>query len=215
MKGHCSLVGVAFTVLMTAATAAAHPGTPYRTAAWAKSRIFEPGKGEFADRSARCIGVGPSRNRAFRHFRCLVIQNDGSRFSEVLHTRRGSDPDHDWDFSDVRYLGGGGPGYRIRVIGRQSARGDFATASASGSINAPVKIEVQIIASPDQLVEVEWTMVCARGTGAGSRSGRFRDYSRMSRSIPFPTRNPDDCTVSAVASLSRTGAVTVKIYGFR
>jgi hypothetical protein len=56
------------------------------------------------------------------------------------------------------------------------------------------------------------TMVCSKGFGAGSKSGRFAGRTPITRRMAMPMRSPDDCNVSGSGQLSRSGRVTVLLF---
>ena len=98
----------------------------------------------------------------------------------------------------------------LRVFGRESASGDYAIAIATGGVKRPKQLFVRVLASPRQRVDGNWTMVCSKGLGAGSKTGRFRGRSPLTRAMRFPMRRPDDCSVSAAGALtSGSGRITV------
>jgi hypothetical protein len=74
----------------------------------------------------------------------------------------------------------------LRVIGRKSASGDFAVALASGRANKPTALYLRVLARPNQGVDANWTLVCSRGLGAGSKSGRFSARPPMTRRLRMP-----------------------------
>jgi hypothetical protein len=206
-----ALLILVLTALGVVAAANGHPGTPFRTVAEARAVAFNPGSGEFDDRSASCAGFGASQAGRFRHFRCITVRNDGLRFSLVLHTLA-----HGWDFGEVHCLSGPAKCSVERTVAQGVASGDFATAATEGDMDRPFMFEVRAFASPDQIISVHWNLVCSRGVGTYSRSGGFRDYSGMGRQVPrspFYDR-PDHCAVAAVASIRR-GSLTLKIVGIR
>jgi hypothetical protein len=100
----------------------------------------------------------------------------------------------------------------FKQIGSKTASGDFAIALASGTAQNPRGVYVAVFAKPRQRVEVDWTMVCSRGTGAGSKSGHYTTTRSTKRKLRMPMANPDSCTASAGGSLSRGGKITVKLY---
>jgi hypothetical protein len=97
----------------------------------------------------------------------------------------------------------------LRVIGRKSASGDFAIALAGGRAKKPTALYMRVLARPNQRVDANWTMVCGKGFGAGSKSGRFAYRTPVTRRLRMPMTRPDDCTVSGSAQLKRSGRVTV------
>jgi len=96
-----------------------------------------------------------------------------------------------------------------RVIGRASASGDYAIALADGQATKPRAILIRVLARPNQSVSGNWTMVCSKGFGAGSKSGRFAARTPLTRRLRMPMSRPDDCSVSGSAQLKRSGRITV------
>ena len=94
-----------------------------------------------------------------------------------------------------------------RTIGTCSAQGDYATCVASGTTNYPRTrtLTVTVTSTPRQTVSVYWDMVCSQGLGAGSRSGSFTARTPVTRTIPHPYRQPNQCIVSADAQLQAGG----------
>jgi len=101
----------------------------------------------------------------------------------------------------------------VRFLGGCRAQGDFATCIASGSVNHPHSIHVHVIARPGQRVSGSWSMICAKGLGAGSKSGNFSGWAGLKhnlyRNLPMPYLHPDSCTVAADAQLSHGGKLHV------
>jgi hypothetical protein len=97
----------------------------------------------------------------------------------------------------------------LRVIGRKSASGDFAIALASGRASKPTAVYMRVLARPNQGVDANWTLVCSKGTGAGSKSGRFSARTPATRRLRMPMARPDSCIVSGGGQLRRSGRVTV------
>jgi hypothetical protein len=97
----------------------------------------------------------------------------------------------------------------LRVIGGKSASGDFAIAFASGRAVKPTALYMRVLGRPNQGVNANWTMVCSKGTGAGSKSGRFSVTTPVTRRLRMPMTRPSDCVVSGGAQLRRSGRVTV------
>ena len=101
------------------------------------------------------------------------------------------------------------PGASAYVIDAQSASGDYAIAIASGSANNPSRMKVRIKTSPSQHATGNYTIVCSKGMGAGSKDGSYSGYGSFTRRLRFPMRNPDSCTASALGSLDASGRVKV------
>jgi hypothetical protein len=100
-----------------------------------------------------------------------------------------------------------------KTIDKSSSSGDYAIASASGTVKHPKTIKVKVTAKPNQKVTVSWTMVCSRGLNAGSKSGQYKARTPTTRALKKPMSNADDCIVSANAQLDSGGHVTIAILG--
>lgn len=100
-------------------------------------------------------------------------------------------------------------GVKERVVGTASAAGDYASAIASGSADNPSKLRVRVTSVPRQSVNVNWTVVCTKGFGAGSKSGQFTARTPTTRAMRMPMSRPDNCTVSAGGFLERSGSLRV------
>jgi len=104
------------------------------------------------------------------------------------------------------------PAKQVR-IDSGSASGDFAIASADGTIDDPSEVRMRVRATPPQEVQATWTMTCAQGTGAGSSDDQFNATTPVSRRLKLPSKDPNDCTVAANAQLAEGGKVTVTLTG--
>src|SRR4051794_39586430 len=108
-----------------------------------------------------------------------------------------------------------------KVIGSKSSSGDFAVVVASGHARHPHAMYVRVSTKPSQHATGSWTVVCSKGTGAGSKSGDFAGSGSFRRKVRFPNgaesllgqgmRHPSDCTVSAAAQLDDSGKVRVTL----
>lgn len=87
--------------------------------------------------------------------------------------------------------------------GTCTALGQYATCVASGNASDPRGIAVYVDSGVHQWVRVYWTVVCTKGTGAGSRSGHFNVKTPGTTYISHPYRYPDSCTVAADAQISK------------
>ncbi len=94
-------------------------------------------------------------------------------------------------------------------IGSCRSSGDFAICTASGSVNNPLYIRVHVDASPNQHISGDWSMVCSKGTGAGSTSGTVSGTTPRVKRLRMPFSNPDSCDVAADAQLSGNGSIYV------
>jgi hypothetical protein len=209
------LVGVVLTAV-TAKGANAHPGAPLASPQQAKQAVFSPGKGEFDDRFATCRGMGAASARRFKHFRCIIVRNDGLRSSIIMHTTPGGG----WDFGFVDALASPGVALnRSLTVAKKSVSGAFGTVVVSGSLSPPASVlspfEVRVIVAPDQPVDVRWTVVCAGDGRAATKSGKARVLSLMAAQVKVPFLGADTCSVSALASIRKSGKLTVTLRGLK
>ena len=93
------------------------------------------------------------------------------------------------------------------VLSHCTASGDFATCVTGATTGGnPTNIHVHVFTrTPGQHVFVAWDMVCAKGSGAGTRSGSFNGITTVNRRLPQPYLYPNYCIVSADAQLSNPG----------
>jgi len=68
---------------------------------------------------------------------------------------------------------------------------------------------MRVLARPNQRVDANWVVICSKGFGAGSKSGKFAYRTPITQRLRMPMVRPDDCTVSGGAQLQRSGRVTV------
>ncbi len=104
------------------------------------------------------------------------------------------------------------PAVTYKRIASKTASGDFAVVIASATAKRPKGIYVAVTAVPRQPVSVNWSVVCSRGTGAGSKSGDYTTSSSAKRKLRLPMLKPDSCSVSAGGQLERGGKITVRLY---
>jgi hypothetical protein len=97
----------------------------------------------------------------------------------------------------------------IRKIGQCRSRGDFASCVAGGSVNDPARLWVKVIARPSQRVDGSWSVVCSRGTGAGSRIGDYAGVTPLKKRVRMNFADPDHCSLSSAAQLSDGGFIRV------
>ena len=88
--------------------------------------------------------------------------------------------------------------------------GDFAVCVASGNATGGIKnIYAHVSASPNQSVDVSWSMVCVKGSGAASKSGSFTATTPIRRYLKMPFFRPRSCSVATSAQLSGSGSLHV------
>jgi hypothetical protein len=98
------------------------------------------------------------------------------------------------------------------TIGSCSSQGDFALCAASGTANKPLTITVTVTSSPDQTVDVDWSMGCSQGTSVAGSSGSFNATTPVTRTLSHPFHQPDSCDVTAGAGLlNGSGSIHVSI----
>lgn len=198
VRAVCAFLALLGTMIALVTVASAHPGAPYRSVGDAQRWLRPETSG-----AVRCRGLGARRGSLYKHFTCAYLAG-GDRWTEMLHTTLGSPG---WTFSMLRLLGDSPP---VRMA-RRSISGDYATLVVSGSVRKPAFVEALVFVSPDQRVDVNWTMVCSKAFGAASKSGSFATYDAMDASLKMPFKRPDECTVSAAASLLGSGRLTLQL----
>ncbi len=87
------------------------------------------------------------------------------------------------------------------TIGSCSSQGEFAICAASGTANNPLTITVTVTSSPDQTVDVNWSMGCSLGNSVAGSSGSFDATTPVTRTVSHPFHQPDSCDVTAGAGL--------------
>jgi len=75
--------------------------------------------------------------------------------------------------------------------------------------SAAVNIYAHVSASPNQSVDVSWSMVCVKGSGAASKSGSFTATTPIRRYLKMPFFRPRSCSVATSAQLSGSGSLHV------
>jgi hypothetical protein len=101
--------------------------------------------------------------------------------------------------------------FASRVIATKSGQGDHAVAIAGGTAKKPKALYVKITTTPAQHATGNWTLVCSRGTSAGSKSGDFSGRGTFQRTVKLPIKHPNTCTVSAAGSLDGSGRIRVTL----
>lgn len=99
----------------------------------------------------------------------------------------------------------------IQVVDRARARGGYATATATGSVDEPRRLWVKVNARPNQRVVVIWSVECSRGGSVGSRDGDFIATTPVKRLVRMNYRRPDSCTFAATVVLNDSGRLTVTL----
>lgn len=98
------------------------------------------------------------------------------------------------------------------TIGSCSSSGEFAICAASGTANKPLTITVTVTASPNQEVDVNWSMGCSLGDSVAGSSGEFDATTPVTRTISHPFHQPDSCDVTAGGGLlNGSGSIHVSI----
>jgi hypothetical protein len=100
-------------------------------------------------------------------------------------------------------------------IGVESARGDYAIATASGTAHKPRTIHVQVRTRPGQEFDANWSVTCSRGFGAGSKDGSFTGFGTRAKRIRLPMRRADTCYVAATGQLEDSGRIVISLHSRR
>jgi hypothetical protein len=88
------------------------------------------------------------------------------------------------------------------VVARGMAKGSLAHVSLGASANDAARIELKITGSPNQRISADWSIYCndSNFDDSGSRSGDFEATTPVTRRIPIPVSDPDECEVSSYVS---------------
>jgi hypothetical protein len=100
------------------------------------------------------------------------------------------------------------------TIGRGSGVGEFAGASAFGVAMNPVRITIEVTATPAQRVLVTYSNTCqgARG-GSTSANGQFHATTPvLHHALLFG--HPEQCFIMAQADLVGSGVVHLRLIGY-
>ena len=111
---------------------------------------------------------------------------------------------------------GSGDKAPAKVVARKSASGRHASATATFKFRILSDLSVHVAARPAQRVEGGWVISCGAGLFVTSR-----DSADFARGTPFDVAIPVDltprpheqCELVAVATLARSGRVTVELRG--
>jgi hypothetical protein len=95
---------------------------------------------------------------------------------------------------------------RLYTDGSCVARGQYATCDAAGTANKPTEMYANAWVNHSQRLTVYYDVSCAKGTGAGGKSGSFSIYVRAgyraTHSVPHPYYHPAFCVVSIGAQIN-------------
>jgi hypothetical protein len=110
----------------------------------------------------------------------------------------------------------GSSGHKAKVVAHKSASGRHASATASFKFRILSDLSVHVAARPAQRVTGGWVISCGAGLFVTSRDSA--DFARrtpfdMDISIDLAPRPHEQCELVAVATLARSGRVTVELRG--
>lgn len=98
------------------------------------------------------------------------------------------------------------------TIGSCNSSGEFAICAASGTANNPLTITVTVTASPNQVVDANWSMGCSSGNSVAGSSGSFTATTPVTRTISHPFHQPNSCDVTVGSGLlNGSGSIHVSI----
>jgi hypothetical protein len=111
---------------------------------------------------------------------------------------------------------GSGGKAAAKVVARKSASGSHASATASFKFRILSDLSVHVAARPAQRVEGGWVISCGAGLFVTSRDSA--DFARrtpfdMDISTDVTPRPGEACELVGVATLARSGRVTVELRG--
>jgi hypothetical protein len=98
---------------------------------------------------------------------------------------------------------------RPKVVARETASGRHASATASADALLYKHFSVAVTASPNQRVNGGWVVSCKVSTASSREADNFS--GRTPLAITVPAFTDQRCTVIGVATLAKTGRVTVKV----
>jgi hypothetical protein len=103
-----------------------------------------------------------------------------------------------------------------RIVTKATASGDYASALAHAvTVQHPKALAVRAYATPNQPVDVSWSLLCGKTTngsyGNGSKDGKATLRSGQIRRMRFPMARPDHCIVNAMGSLDQGGRLRVQV----
>ena len=110
----------------------------------------------------------------------------------------------------------GSGGKTAKVVARTSASGRHASATASFKFRILSDVSVHVAATPAQRVEGGWVVSCGAGLFVTSRqSADFARRTPFDVDIPvdFTPGPSETCELVGVATLARSGRVTVELRG--
>jgi hypothetical protein len=99
-------------------------------------------------------------------------------------------------------------------VGRASASGEHAVATALATTSRMPGFTARVTASPDQQVGGRWGVVCRlRSKDVVRGTGHFAGRTPLTVDVPFRAASAKSCTITGTASLAGSGKVTVEIRG--
>jgi hypothetical protein len=98
-----------------------------------------------------------------------------------------------------------------RRIASKTASGKRANAVATGSADNPKALYASVTAKPRQKFTANWTVICTRGSDAGSKNGKFAAKAPYRKRLRLSVSRPENCTVIVNARLAKSGRVTVTL----
>lgn len=106
---------------------------------------------------------------------------------------------------------------RLTRRAQASASGQYAVITATATVDRPRQIQVRVTSNRRQRADINWSMVCTQGFGAGLKDGDATRRLPARLNLRFPARPSrlSSCTVSALAQIGGSGRVTVAIWARR
>jgi hypothetical protein len=107
-----------------------------------------------------------------------------------------------------------GPKTKTVTVAREViATGYHAGATASGHVERPYDFTFGAIASPQsQLVTLNWTISCTKGTNVATIHGTTTQSAAASAVVKPPVPRSSMCAVDVTASLSGSGSLTLDTF---
>lgn len=101
----------------------------------------------------------------------------------------------------------------LHTFGTCTGHGQYAVCVASGTLYKPVNLYVYAYARPNQRLPVYWSVVCAKGLSAGSRSGSFSVTTPGRHLVSHPYNHPNYCILAADAQIDRGNYLHIAVRG--
>lgn len=112
----------------------------------------------------------------------------------------------------VLMLGTVQAGSTWKVLSKGVTRGEVVSISLSGDAKFPSALKFKATASPNQKVDVSWSVFCSDADfNSGHKSKSFEATTPVKRKLPIPIDNPVNCSVR-VHVINDDGKLWLKVF---